>query len=59
DGSISSSAQATADILKNPRLVTIFDAILSSTKERIVQLVSGIKNMLSPTTTADSSMNTP
>lgn len=51
--SIHSSAQATADILKNPRLVTIFDAILSSTKERIVQLVSGIKSMLSSTTTAD------
>lgn len=51
--SIKCSAKATTDILRKPELVTIFDAILSSTKERIVLLVNGIKDMLSSNATAD------
>lgn len=44
--SIHSSAQATTDILKHPRLVEIFDAILNSIKDRTVQLVTKIKDFV-------------
>lgn len=54
DNSIDSSAQATMSILRNSTLVTIFDAIVSSTKERVTQLVDGIKNLFLSQATADS-----
>lgn len=41
-----SSAQATTEILKHPSLVDIFDRLLAQTKERITDLVNGIKKLV-------------
>ena len=46
ENTIHSSQQATDNILRSPKLLEIFDNLLARTKERISDLVEGIKEMV-------------